>query len=77
MVVFHESAEKTLSDIELPQSAKDIVVIIGPEGGITPEELARFQEAGAVLSRMGRPVLRSAHAGLAAVSALSSKLRVW
>ncbi len=77
VVVFHESAEKTLSDIELPQSAKDIVVIIGPEGGITPEELARFQEAGAVLSRMGRPVLRSAHAGLAAVSALSSKLRVW
>jgi len=76
-VVFHESAAQGLSDLELPLGIADLVIIIGPEGGITDEELARFTDAGAKLSRMGRPVLRSAHAGIAAVSALCVKLQVW
>jgi len=76
-VVFHESAPSALSELKLPLGISDVVIIIGPEGGITDEELARFSDAGAVLSRMGRPVLRSAHAGIAAVSALCAKLQVW
>jgi len=76
-VVFHESAPSALSELKLPLGISDVVIIIGPEGGITDEELARFSDAGAMLSRMGRPVLRSAHAGIAAVSALSAKLQVW
>ena len=76
-IVFHESAPSALSELKLPLGASDLVVIIGPEGGITDEELARFTDAGAMLSRMGRPVLRSAHAGIAAVSALCAKLQVW
>ena len=76
-VVFHESASSALSELKLPLGISDVVIIIGPEGGITDEELARFSDAGAMLSRMGRPVLRSAHAGIAAVSALSAKLQVW
>jgi len=76
-VVFHESASSGLSELKLPLGISDVVIIIGPEGGITDEELARFADAGAMLSRMGRPVLRSAHAGIAAVSALCAKLQVW
>jgi 16S rRNA (uracil1498-N3)-methyltransferase len=76
-VVFHESASSALSELKLPLGISDVVIIIGPEGGITDEELARFSDAGAMLSRMGRPVLRSAHAGIAAVSALCAKLQVW
>jgi 16S rRNA (uracil1498-N3)-methyltransferase len=76
-VVFHESASSALSELKLPLGTSDVVIIIGPEGGITDEELARFSDAGAMLSRMGRPVLRSAHAGIAAVSALCAKLQVW
>ena len=76
-VVFHESASSGLSELKLPLGSSDVVIIIGPEGGITDEELARFADAGAMLSRMGRPVLRSAHAGIAAVSALCAKLQVW
>ena len=76
-VVFHESAPSALSELKLPLGIADLVIIIGPEGGITDEELARFTDAGAMLSRMGRPVLRSAHAGIAAVSALCAKLQVW
>jgi len=76
-VVFHESATQGLSDLKLPLGIADLVIIIGPEGGITDEELVRFTDAGAMLSRMGRPVLRSAHAGIAAVSAICAKLQVW
>jgi 16S rRNA (uracil1498-N3)-methyltransferase len=62
--------------VELP-AAGEIVLVVGPEGGITPEELATFEAAGAVAVRLGPSVLRTSTAGVAAVSALSVRLRRW
>ena len=77
-LVFHESAHLKLSEIITPQTkAKNVVVVIGPEGGITDEELAAFAAAGAHVAGLGRPILRSAHAGLAALSAVNSLLKVF
>ena len=77
-LVFHESAQVKLSEIITPQTkAKNVVVVIGPEGGITEEELAAFAAAGAHIAGLGRPILRSAHAGLAALSAVNSLLKVF
>jgi 16S rRNA (uracil1498-N3)-methyltransferase len=77
-LVFHESAQVKLSEIITPQTkAKNVVVVIGPEGGITEEELAAFAAAGAHVAGLGRPILRSAHAGLAALSAVNSLLKVF
>ena len=77
-LVFHESAQVKLSEIITPQTrAKNVVVVIGPEGGITEEELAVFAAAGAHVAGLGRPILRSAHAGLAALSAVNSLLKVF
>jgi 16S rRNA (uracil1498-N3)-methyltransferase len=77
-LVFHESAQIKLSEIITPQTkAKRVVVVIGPEGGITEEELAAFAFAGAHVAGLGRPILRSAHAGLAALSAVNSLLKVF
>ena len=77
-LVFHESAQVKLSEIITPQTkAKNVVIVIGPEGGITEEELATFAAAGAHVAGLGRPILRSAHAGLAALSAVNSLLRVF
>jgi 16S rRNA (uracil1498-N3)-methyltransferase len=77
-LVFHESALVKLSEIITPQTkAKNVVVVIGPEGGITEEELAAFAAAGAHVAGLGRPILRSAHAGLAALSAVNSLLKVF
>lgn len=77
-LVFHESAQVKLSEIITPQTkAKRVVVVIGPEGGITDEELAAFAAAGAQIAGLGRPILRSAHAGLAALSAINSLLKVF
>ncbi len=76
-VVFHESSAIKLSDAVSSHNVTNLLIIIGPEGGITPTELDQFIDAGAKTALMGRPILRSAHAGIAAVSAISALLKVW
>jgi len=76
-IVFHESATDKLSDQVSSLNVEHLLIIIGPEGGLTDEEIAAFTEAGAKVALMGRPILRSAHAGIAAVSAVSALLKVW
>ena len=76
-IVFHESAEIKLSDVVTSHNVSNLLVIIGPEGGITPAEVEVFTAAGAKTALMGRPILRSAHAGIAAVAAVSALLKVW
>jgi len=77
-LVFHESAQVKLSEIITAQTkAKNVLIVIGPEGGITEEELAAFAAAGAHVAGLGRPILRSAHAGLAALSAVNSLLKIF
>jgi len=73
-VVLHESASTSLSSVSLDDVAS-IVVVVGPEGGITDEELSAFA-AGHVV-RMGEPVLRTSTAGVAAVAALLSRTSRW
>ena len=75
-LVFHESATMTISQMVTPGATK-VAIIIGPEGGLTDEELETFAAAGAKVVLMGRPILRSAHAGLAALAAVNTALSVW
>jgi 16S rRNA (uracil1498-N3)-methyltransferase len=76
-IVFHESATTKLSDQVSSHNVEHLLIIIGPEGGLTDEEISAFTESGAKVALMGRPILRSAHAGIAAVSAVSALLKVW
>jgi len=75
-LAFHESATMTISQLVKP-GAKKVLIIIGPEGGLTDEEVETFAAAGAKVVLMGRPILRSAHAGLAALAAVNTALSVW
>jgi len=75
-IVFHESATMKLSQVVAP-GCKKVAIIIGPEGGLTDDEIDTFAAAGAKVALMGRPILRSAHAGLAALSAVNTALSVW
>ena len=70
-VVLHEEARLPLAGLELPQSG-DVLLIVGPEGGITPDELSAFVAAGAVAVRLGQGVLRSSSAGPAALAVMSA-----
>ena len=79
VLVFHESATNKVSEIVTRKyyESQNVMIIIGPEGGITNEELELFKSAGAKVALMGRPILRSAHAGLAAMSAVNALIKVW
>ena len=73
-VVLHEAATGPLADIPVPGRA-EIVVVVGPEGGISDEELAAFAEVGAEAVRLGSSVLRTSTAGVAAIAALLARTR--
>ena len=69
--VLHEEATQSLAAQALPPEG-DVLVVVGPEGGITPEEIAAFEAAGALTVRLGDTVLRSSSAGPAALAVLSA-----
>ncbi|WP_420033612.1 16S rRNA (uracil(1498)-N(3))-methyltransferase [Streptomyces sp. cg28] len=78
-VVLHEDREHpsaALATVDLP-AAGEIVLVVGPEGGVSPEELAVFDEAGARTCRLGRSVLRTSTAGTAAVALLLGRTGRW
>jgi 16S rRNA (uracil1498-N3)-methyltransferase len=75
-LVLDEGARARLSTVDLPAHG-EIVVVVGPEGGVTPDELAQFEAAGAVPVRLGPSVLRTSTAGVAAIAALSVRLGRW
>lgn len=66
--VLHEAGSVRISGVRPPLS--EVVVVIGPEGGIAPVELAAFEEAGAVSVLIADTVLRSVTAGAVAVAQL-------
>ncbi|WP_431044519.1 16S rRNA (uracil(1498)-N(3))-methyltransferase [Streptomyces sp. P1-3] len=65
-----------LATAELPADG-DIVLVVGPEGGVSPEELALFAEAGAKPYRLGASVLRTSTAGTAATALLLGRTGRW
>lgn len=71
-VVLHEAGTQPLPP---PPAEGDVVVVVGPEGGIDDEELAAFRTAGAQVCRLGDTVLRASTAGVAALSAFSATTR--
>ena len=75
-VVLHEAATASLADIAVPADGR-LLVVVGPEGGLTDEEIGAFTEAGAVSVRLGAEVLRTSTAGVAAVAALLSRTPRW
>ena len=75
-VVLHESANQSIADLDISQS-KSILVIVGPEGGITDQELSDFQDAGAQVVRMGSTVMRTSTAGAICLGALLPQTSRW
>ncbi|MBU3692041.1 MAG: 16S rRNA (uracil(1498)-N(3))-methyltransferase [Candidatus Nanopelagicaceae bacterium] len=76
-LIFHESGERKLSQVLQDKSPSSLLMIIGPEGGISETELSAFKASGAIEVAMGQPVFRSAHAGAAALAAVQTGLRIW
>lgn len=75
MLVLEPTATTPLSALEL--DGRDLVLVVGPEGGITPQELDALSAAGAEVVRLGDEVLRTSTAGPAALAVLAAKLGRW
>ena len=75
-LALHESSITPLAAADLP-AAGDVVLIVGPEGGLTEEELTVFGSAGATVVRLGPQVLRTSTAGTVALGALGVLTGRW
>ncbi|MGW7314238.1 16S rRNA (uracil(1498)-N(3))-methyltransferase [Streptomyces sp. NPDC054865] len=78
-MVLHEdrdAASGALATAPLPE-AGSVVLVVGPEGGVSPEELAVFAQAGARPYRLGHSVLRTSTAGTAAAAVLLARTGRW
>lgn len=83
-IVLHEDedAAEPLSTLPLPAGLTEpgsggIVLVIGPEGGITGNELGAFDEAGATRALLGPTVLRTSTAGVAALAVVQARCGRW
>lgn len=75
-VVLHEAADAPLSAVPLPASG-EVVLVVGPEGGLTEAEVTGMSAAGAAVARLGPHVLRTSTAGPVAVALVSERLGRW
>lgn len=75
-LVLHESATRGLTDVPLPPEG-ELVLVVGPEGGVSDTELATLEAAGAMTVRLGPTVLRASTAGAVALGALGTLTRRW
>ena len=75
-IVLEADAPAKLHELPLPESG-EILLLVGPEGGISPAERDSLREAGAVEARLGPTVLRTSTAGAAAAAILLSRVGRW
>lgn len=78
LVVLEPTATDALTTIDLARGdERDLFLIVGPEGGIAPDELDALAAAGAQVVRLGETVLRTSTAGPAALAVLNDRLGRW
>jgi 16S rRNA (uracil1498-N3)-methyltransferase len=75
MLVLEPTASARLTELEL--DGRDLLVVVGPEGGLSPDEVDALAAAGAEPVRLGDEVLRTSTAGPAAIAVLNAKLGRW
>lgn len=75
ILVLDPTAKRRLTEVR--PDGRSILLVVGPEGGIAPEELERLEQAGAERVGLGETVLRTSTAGPAAIAVLSGILDRW
>ena len=79
-LVLHESAGRALGEVlrEVPVAQADsIILVVGPEGGLSETEVDMLAVAGAVAVRLGPTVLRTSTAAAGALGALGVLTSRW
>lgn len=76
VIVLDPGTSAGIGSLPLPATG-EIILVVGPEGGVSPAESAAFAAAGAVSARLGPTVLRTSSAGAAAAAVLLSRCGRW
>ncbi|MDF2441858.1 MAG: rRNA (uracil1498-N3)-methyltransferase [Subtercola sp.] len=76
MLVLDPTAELSLTAVDLGTPG-DLVLVVGPEGGIAPGELEALEAAGATRVKLGTGILRTSTAGPVAIAVLNVRLGTW
>ncbi|WP_315500950.1 16S rRNA (uracil(1498)-N(3))-methyltransferase [Actinomyces radicidentis] len=88
VLVLHEEGTAPVGGAALPEASANtaegeaagaplLAVVVGPEGGIAPEETAALEAAGATTVRLGPHVMRTASAGPVALAVLAQRAGLW
>lgn len=79
LVVLHEDGRDTLSSVvdALPETTSCVHVGVGPEGGVSDEELAAVAQAGGSVVQIGSHIMRASTAGPVAITLLNHLLKRW
>lgn len=72
IIVLDPAGDTALGALALDD--RDIAIVVGPEGGISPAELSLFRDNGASIVTLGSNILRTSTAGPAALAILNAKL---
>jgi 16S rRNA (uracil1498-N3)-methyltransferase len=75
-ILLDPSAPAALAGISMPDRG-EILVIVGPEGGVSPAEAGALAQAGAVAARLGPTVLRASSAGAVAAALILARTPRW
>jgi 16S rRNA (uracil1498-N3)-methyltransferase len=75
-LLLHAEAGRALATVPVPASG-ELLLVVGPEGGLTEGELTVFRAAGAKAVRLGPSILRTSTAGAAALAVLSVRAGRW
>ncbi|WP_277051288.1 16S rRNA (uracil(1498)-N(3))-methyltransferase [Ruania albidiflava] len=75
VLVAHESATTPISQVQIAPEAPEVLVVVGPEGGLTDDEVRGLSDAGAQVVRLGPHVLRTSTAGPVALTLVAHALR--
>ena len=75
-LVLHEAAGLRLASMRLRPDG-EVLLVVGPEGGISDEERTAFEDAGALSARLGPSVLRTSTAGTVAAAVVLASCGRW
>lgn len=74
--VLHETGQLKLSSASIPLQG-DVLLVVGPEGGLTDQELEEFTLKGGTIARLGPTILRTSTAGTVAAGIVMSRTNRW
>ncbi|WP_084126866.1 16S rRNA (uracil(1498)-N(3))-methyltransferase [Demequina sp. NBRC 110054] len=77
VLVLHEVAAQPLTSLSWDDASQPVTFIVGPEGGVSDDEVAALVDAGAEAVLLGPHVLRASTAGPAGITALAALRRTW